>query len=109
MNRILGIAIFALVSIGCATNSSVKQQIDPLSERLAAVEARNSAMEAKLAELSRKADTQAGETARVALVEDTAEKAQQAAADAEAAAARAETAADKAAKAFELGQRKGSR
>jgi chromosome segregation ATPase len=106
MNRMLGIAVLALLATGCATNSSVKQQIDPLSTRLGAVES-------QLADMNRKLETQTGDlqNAQKTLNEmnTSAAAAKQSAADAEAAATRAETAADKAAKAFELGQRKGAR
>jgi chromosome segregation ATPase len=113
MSRILGIAVFALLAAGCATNSSVKGQIDPLSDRIAAAERQNSATEAKLADLNRRLDTQVGDiqTAQKNMAESNAaaQKAQAAAADAQTAADRAETAAAKAAKAFELRQRKGAR
>jgi Skp family chaperone for outer membrane proteins len=113
MNRMLGIAVLALLGAGCATNSSVKGRIDPLAERVTAVEQKNSAMESSLADLNRKLDTQAGDLQtsqrNLAEMSAAAQKAQQAAADAQAAATRAETAADKAAKAFELRQRKGAR
>jgi biopolymer transport protein ExbB/TolQ len=106
MNRMLGIAFFALLAAGCATNSSVKERIDPLNARLTAVEQKNSAMESQLADLNRKVDAQAVD---LQAANAAAQKAQQASADAQAAATRAETAADKAAKAFELRQRKGAK
>lgn len=113
MNRMLGFAVLALLAAGCATNSAVKEKIDPLSERLTAVEQKNAALESKVSELNRRLDAQVGDmqTAQKNLADSTtaSQKAQQAAADAQAAAARAETAADKAAKAFELKQRKGAR
>ena len=38
MNRMLGVVVLALLATGCATNGSVKKQVDPLSTRLTAVE-----------------------------------------------------------------------
>ena len=61
MNRMLGIAVLALLAVGCATNSSVKDRIDPISARLADVEQKNAAMESKLADMNRKLDAQAGD------------------------------------------------
>ena len=96
MKRLLGIAVVAMLAAGCATNSSVKKQIDPLSDRV-------SAMESRLADMNRKLDTQSADLQsaqkNLADMNAAAQKSQQAAADAQAAATRAETAADKAAKA----------
>lgn len=106
MTRMLGLAVLAMLAVGCATSGSVKEQIAPLSDRLSNVEA-------KLADLDKKVDAQAGEAqgTRKDLADSTAaaQKAQQAAKDAENAANRAEDAAGKAAKAFELRQMKGKR
>jgi uncharacterized protein YoxC len=113
MTRILSLALLALFVAGCATDASVKQEMKPLADRLTAVERQNAAMEAKLAEVSKKADVQAVDVQAVrkdlADTNAAAQKAQQAAADAQSAATRAETAAAKAAKAFELRQMKGSK
>jgi uncharacterized protein (UPF0335 family) len=113
MTRLLGLAALALFVAGCATDSSVKAEIKPLADRITNVERQNAAMEAKLAEVSKKADVQAADVQAVrkdlADTNAAAQKAQQAAADAQAAATRAETAAAKAAKAFELRQMKGSK
>jgi len=104
MTRMLGVVVLALLATGCATNGSVKKQVDPLATRLTAVES-------QLADMNRKLDSQAVDlqTAQKTLAEmnAAAQPSQQAAADAQAAATRAEAAADKAAKAFEVGQRKG--
>jgi uncharacterized protein (UPF0335 family) len=109
----LGLAVLALFVAGCATDSSVKAEIKPLADRITNVERQNAAMEAKLAEMSKKADAQAVDVQAVrkdlADTNAAAQKAQQAAADAQTAATRAETAAAKAAKAFELRQMKGSK
>ncbi len=111
MARVVGLIAVALLGVGCATSSSVKEQIDPLSQRLTNVERQNQALEAKVADLNQKADTQAADVQALrkdlANANAAAEKAQQAAADAQQAASRAETAADKSTKAFELRQAKG--
>lgn len=107
MMRLAGVVLFALLVAGCATNSSVKQQIAPLADRVTALEAQQAAASSKLdaqaAELQvlRKgvADTSAASAAR----------AQDAAQQAAAAAERAEAAAEKSTKAFELAQVKGAK
>jgi Skp family chaperone for outer membrane proteins len=108
MIRMLGVVVLALVASGCATNSSVKKEVDPLNTRLTAVES-------QLAEMNKKLDSQMDtqsadlQTAQKTLADmnAAAQAAQQAAADAQAAATRAEAAAEKADKAFQVGQRKG--
>ena len=90
MNRMIPLALLAALATGCATTSSVKEEMAPLANRVTALEQQDAAMNAKLADLLKKAD-------------------QKSAADAEAAAVRAETAAAKAAKAFELRQMKGAK
>jgi hypothetical protein len=111
MNRILGVIVVALVASACATNSSVKQQTDPLNTRLTAVESQlaemNRKLDAQTVDLQAAQKTLADTNAAAQAAQQAAQAAQQAAADAQAASTRAETAADKAAKAFELGQRKG--
>jgi PBP1b-binding outer membrane lipoprotein LpoB len=105
MKRIMTIAFAALLTAGCATTSSVKEEMKPLADKVAALEQKQAATDAKLADLSK---TQAADVQ--ALRKDIANynaAAQKAAADAETAATRAETAAAKAAKAFELKQGKG--
>ncbi len=104
--RTIGIAVLTLLAAGCATNSSVKERIDPLDARLTAEEQKTAAMQAQLADLNKKVDAQAVD---LQAANAAAQKAQQAAADAQAAANRAEAAADKSAKAFELKQRKGAK
>jgi len=110
MTRILGLAVLAALATGCATTSSVKEEMAPLSKQVTALEQQDAAMSAKLADLSKKSDTQTADIQ--ALRKEIANynaAAQKAAADAETAAARAETAAAKAAKAFELRQMKGAK
>ena len=110
MKRILGIAVVALLAAGCATTSSVKEEMAPLSNRVSALESQDATMNTKLADLNKKADAQAADIQ--ALRKEIANynaAAQKAAADADAAAVRAETAAAKAAKAFELKQYKGAK
>jgi len=110
MTRILGLAVLAALATGCATTSSVKEEMTPLTNRVTALEQQDAAMNTKLADLSKRSD---GQTADVqALRKEIANynaAAQKAAADAEAAATRAEAAAAKAAKAFELRQMKGAK
>ncbi len=110
MTRILALALFAVLAAGCATTSSVKEEMAPLTGRVTALEQQDAAMQAKLADLSKKSDAQSADVQ--ALRKEIANynaAAQKSAADAEAAAARAETAAAKAAKAFELRQMKGAK
>ncbi len=110
MNRVLSLAVLALLVTGCATTGQIKEATDPLNQRLTAVEKQNADMQAKLGDINSKLDKQASDLAALRnQVVDSSAKAQQAAADAQAAATRAETAADKAAKAFELKQRKGAK
>jgi peptidoglycan hydrolase CwlO-like protein len=113
MRKMLGLAVLALLAAGCATSGSVREQINPLSDRVAAVEKSNQDIQAQLAAMNKKLDSQSSDldTSRKELADmkAAAQQAQQAASDAQAAATRAETAADKAAKAFELRQRKGAR
>ncbi len=106
MTRILGLAVLAMLAVGCATSGSVKEQTAPLADRLSSVEA-------KLADLNRKVDAQSNDVqtlkGQVADSSAAAQKAQQSAQDAENAANRAESAAAKSAKAFELRQMKGKK
>jgi predicted nucleic acid-binding Zn-ribbon protein len=101
MKRIVGLMAVALLAAGCATNSSVKEQIDPLASRLTSVEQKQADLDAKLADLSKRQDAQGTEIAQAQAA------AQKAAADAQDAANRAESAAEKSTKAFALGQKKG--
>jgi septal ring factor EnvC (AmiA/AmiB activator) len=110
MKRLLAVAALAALATGCATTGSVKEEIAPLANRVTAVEQQDAAMNAKLADLGKKADAQAADIQ--ALRKEIANyiaAAQKSAADADAAAVRAETAAAKAAKAFELRQYKGAK
>jgi chromosome segregation ATPase len=110
MTRILALALFAVLAAGCATTSSVKEEMAPLSGRVTTLEQQDAALQAKLADLSRKSDAQSADVQ--ALRKEIANynaAAQKSAADADAAAVRAETAAAKAAKAFELRQMKGAK
>ncbi len=107
MMRIAGVVLFGLLVAGCATSSSVKQQLKPLEDRVAALEKQQ-------AETTSRLDAQAGELQALRKgASDTsatsAARAEQAAKEAAAAAERAETAAQKSAKAFELGQVKGAK
>ena len=101
MGRIVGAVLFGLLVAGCATDASVKKQIDPLADRVTALEkaqaATNAKVDAQQAELAALKNTSSDASAR----------ADQSAKDAAAAAERAEAAAQKAEKAFELGQVKG--
>lgn len=110
MTRILGLVVLAALATGCATTSSVKEEMAPLSSKVTALEQQDAAMNAKLADLSKKSDAQTADIQ--ALRKEIANynaTAQKATADAEAAAARAETAAAKASKAFELRLMKGAK
>jgi uncharacterized protein (UPF0335 family) len=110
MNRIIPLALLAALATGCATTSSVKEEMAPLANRVTALEQQDAAMNAKLADLLKKADAQTADVQ--ALRKEIANynaASQKSAADAEAAAVRAETAAAKAAKAFELRQMKGAK
>lgn len=111
MTRMKGLLVFALLAFGCATNSAVKEQIDPLAKQISAIERKQADLDARLADVSKKQDAQAADLqglhSQVAQTAAAAQNAQQAAADAQAAASRAETAADKSTKAFALGQKKG--
>jgi uncharacterized coiled-coil DUF342 family protein len=110
MTRILALTLFAVLAAGCATTSSVKEEMAPLSSKVTALEQQGTAMQAKLADLSKRSDAQSADiqALRKEIANYTA-AAQKSAADAEAAAVRAETAAAKAAKAFELRQMKGAK
>jgi DNA repair exonuclease SbcCD ATPase subunit len=114
---LLVISFLLLLSFGCATQEYVKQQIDPLIDRISKLEARVAAIESRLSGLegkiagideakkeAREAKTLAQEAMKTAL--DCCDKAEAAAKRAEAAADRAENAAKKCAKAFELQQKK---
>lgn len=113
MTRTLGLTVLVLLAVGCATTSSIKEEIGPLADRVAKLERQAAATDAKLSEVTNRADAQAADVQAlrkdVADSSAAAQKAQQAAADARAAAAEAEAAAARSAKAFELRQMKGSR
>ena len=106
MRRYVGAVLFGLLVAGCATEGSVKKKIDPLAERVTALEKAQAATNAKL-------DAQSTELA--ALKQSTADataasaRAEQAAKEAAAAADRADAAAQKSTKAFELSQVKGGK
>jgi len=108
MTRLLAVAVLAVLATGCATTGSVKEELAPLASRVTGLEQQDAAMNAKLADLGKRADAQSADVQ--ALRKEIANynaAAQKSAADADAAAVRAETAAAKAAKAFELRQGKG--
>ena len=115
MKRALGLVAATLLFAGCATNSSVRGQIEPLEKRIAALEQQqgtaSSKLDSRLGEISKKQDAQASELqalrGQVGDSSAAGQKAQQAADDARAAAERAEAAAQKSEKAFELRQQKG--
>ncbi len=104
MKRMMSLIAFALLAAGCATNSAIKEQIDPLSNRMTSMERKQAELDAKLAEISNKQDADSaniqGLRTGMAQTQAAAEKAQEAA-------ARAEAAAEKSTKAFALGQKKG--
>ncbi len=103
MKRIVGVVVFAFLVAGCATNASVKKQLEPLEQRLSALEKQDADQNAKL-------DAQAAELAALKRsASDASARAEAAAKEAAAAAERAETAAQKSTKAFELGQVKGAK
>ncbi len=106
MRRLVGVVLFGMLAAGCATSSSVKKQIQPLEDRVTALEKAEADQNAKL-------DAQAQELAALRRsVQDgsaAAMRAEQAAKEAAAAAERAEGAAQKSTKAFELGQVKGGK
>ena len=56
MTRILGLAVIAALATGCATTSSVKEEMAPLSSKVTALEPQDAAMNAKLADLGKKSD-----------------------------------------------------
>lgn len=113
MRLSLGLACFALLAAACATNSSVKERIDPLNDRLTSLEQRQTGMDAKLNDISSKTDAQSANVQALrddlAKANAAAQQAQTAANEAQAAAARAEAAASKSTKAFELKQVKGKK
>ena len=103
MKRIIGVVAFGLLVAGCATESSVKKQIDPLADRVTALEKAQASTNAKL-------DAQQAELAALKTKSsDASARADQSAKEAAAAADRADAAAQKATKAFELGQVKGAK
>lgn len=112
MVRMAGVLAFALLVAGCATDASVKKQLDPLAARLTAVEQQQAATQAKLdaqATELQALHARAADPAAAARQEAALQDAQQAAKDARAAAEQAEAAAQKSAKAFELSQVKGGK
>jgi phage-related minor tail protein len=110
MRRIAVVMVFGLLAAGCATNKALKAEVDPLAERIGAVERQQAATEAKVGQLSSKIDAQTAElqALRKEVADSTvaARDAQQALHDAT---MRAETAAQKSTKAFELMQVKGTK
>ena len=54
-------ALFAVLATGCATSASVKQELAPLNDKLTALEQKQAATDAKLADLNKKADAQAAD------------------------------------------------
>lgn len=106
MMRLAGVVVLGLLFAGCATSKSVKQQIDPLADRLTAVEKQQAAINAKL-----DAQTAELQALRKDVAESTAAsaRAHEGVREAKEAAARAETAAEKSAKAFELTHVKGGK
>ena len=56
MTRIMGLAVLALLAVGCATNSSVKEQISPLADRISALEKQGADTNAKVADLAKKVE-----------------------------------------------------
>ena len=112
MTRLAGVLAFALLVAGCATDASVKKQIDPLGARLTAIEQQQAAIQAKLDAQTTELQALRGlapDAAATARQEAALKDAQQSAKDAAAAAERAEAAAQKSAKAFELSQVKGGK
>lgn len=104
-----GALAFLLVT-GCATNGSVKQQVDPLKDQIAKNEAADADLQKKINALT--SDVQ-GLKQQVQTATTNADAARKAGDDAQAAATRAEDAANRAeeaakksSKAFELKQRK---
>ena len=105
MKRMIGLIAFALLAAGCATNSAIKEQIDPLSNKITNIEARQADLDAKLADMAKKQDADIqGLRSDMAQTQAATQKA---VADAQDAANRAEAAAEKSSKAFALGQKKG--
>jgi outer membrane murein-binding lipoprotein Lpp len=92
----IGVGLATILFAGCATDAASKQQLDALTDRVGKDEAR-------LGDLEKKVDAQAGQ---IQSLKVDAQKADDAARRAEDAASRAQASADKAAKAFELKQRK---
>ncbi len=102
MKRIVVVVLFGFLAAGCATNASVKKQLEPLEQRIATLEKQDADQNAKL-------DAQAAELAALKRsAGDASARAEAAAREAAAAADRAEAAAQKSTKAFELGQVKGA-
>jgi peptidoglycan hydrolase CwlO-like protein len=106
MKRLVGLTavLFTLVGSGCGVNETyVKQQTDPLNDRLTKIEG-------QLADLQKQTSAQAADiqTLKSAVAENkaAAQAADAAAARAEAAAAKAEASASKSNKAFTLHQKK---
>ncbi len=110
MRRIAVVMVFGLLAAGCATNKALKAEVNPLADRLSAVEKQQVATDAKVGQLNAKIDAQTAELQ--ALRKEVADStvatrdAQQALHDAT---MRAETAAQKSTKAFELMQVKGTK
>lgn len=103
MKRTALVMVLGVLAAGCATNKSVKKEIDPLAERLTALEQKEAATDAKLGQLNVKMDAQATELQglRQQVAESTAATRD--------AVTRAEAAAQKSTKAFELMQVKGTK
>jgi len=92
---------------GCATESYVKEQVDPLNARLCNLEAKVGALENKMNDMDGKMTTLSSDVdAAKQAAADAASKADAAAQKADAAAQKADACAARCGKAFELGQKK---
>ena len=125
---LLGLGLIMLGSIGCSTKGYVREQIDPVSQRLDKLESCVRDMNRRLGDIEKTSGTTAagldaarkeiadtrgqlqqgstGQQNPAAAAEAAATRAEEAATRAETAAGKAERSADKSSKAFELGQRK---
>ncbi len=94
--------VVALLAAGCATKGALKKEVEPLGQRLTAVEQKQATTDAQLAQMSSKLDAQTAELQKLRQEVAASTTASQEAA------ARAESAAEKSSKAFELMQTKGA-
>jgi len=97
---ILMVLICAAALSGCATESFVREQTDPLNARLCTLESKVGALENKVNDMDGKMTTLSGDVAA------NKQAAADAAAMANAAAQQADNCAARCSKAFELGQKK---